>query len=210
MYFYFLLDNYLVCIFFSGGYIMSGTTLTGNDQFDTSRISLNNGLQQGDFFIGPSVNFANHPVKNITEYIAKREDSDEYVIFKVLQGPNDEMTSEYSQGKALLHNEHLILLLLQDQPQVIHHHGLFKYRNKFILVLDCLIAHEYDKKGLYKDYINLQHYIIQKKILSEREALEIFCNIAATLTALHQVSIFYMYKKNIISLNLRKILYTEI
>ena len=134
------------------------------------------GLQQGDFFIGPAVNFVNHSLRNITEYIAKREDSDEYVIFKVLHCAHDgEMNNGHqSQGKALLHNEHLILSLLQDQPRVIHQHGLFKFRNKFILVLDCLMPHEYDKKGLYKHFINLQQYVIQKKRLQEKEALEIF------------------------------------
>ena len=162
---------------------------TGNDPFDSSRISLNNGLQQGDFFIGPAVNFVNHSLRNITEYIAKREDSDEYVIFKVLHCAHDgEMNNGHqSQGKALLHNEHLILSLLQDQPRVIHQHGLFKFRNKFILVLDCLMPHEYDKKGLYKHFINLQQYVIQKKRLQEKEALEIFCNILVTLKSLHQV-----------------------
>lgn len=160
---------------------------TGNDPFDLNRISLNNGLQQGDFFIGPPVNFCSHPLKDITEYMAKREDSDEYVIFKVLHCGEDEKQCDTSQGKVLLHNEHLILSLLQDQHGVIHHRGLFKYCNKFILVLDCLMTHEYDKKGLYKDYINLQQYIILKKQLRKIEALEIFCTIMATLKDLHQV-----------------------
>ncbi len=159
----------------------------GNDPFDLSRISLNNGLQQGDFFIGPQVNFINHAVKDITEYIARRENADQYVILKVLHHDNDENTDGHSQGKVLLHNEHLILSLLQDQPGVIHHHGLFKYRNKFVLVLDCLMSHEFDKNGLYKDFINLQHYVIQKKRLQEREALEIFRNVMSTLKDLHQV-----------------------
>lgn len=163
------------------------STLTGNDPFDLSRISLNNGLQQGDFFIGPRVHFCSHPVRDITEYIAKREDSDEYVIFKILHCTMDEKQGESSQGKVLLHNEHLILSLLQDKKGVVHHHGLFKYRNKFILVLDCLVTHEYDKKGQYKDFINLQQYVIKKKRLQEREALEIFCSIITTLKDLHQV-----------------------
>lgn len=159
------------------------STITGNDPFDLSRISLNNGLQQGDFFIGPQVNFCSHPVKDITEHIAKCEDSEEYVIFKILHCNKDEKRNDSSQGKVLLHNEHLILSLLQDLKGVIHHHGIFKYRDKCILVLDCLMTHEYDKK----DYINLQQYVINKKRLQQSEALEIFCTVLTTLKYLHQV-----------------------
>lgn len=165
----------------------TSSTLIGNDPFDPSRISLNNGLQQGDFYIGPPVNFCSHPVKNITEYIAKRENCEEYVIFKVLHSTTQEETSSGSQGKVLMHNEHLILSLLQDKHGIIHHHGLFKYRDKFVLVLDCLVTHEYDKKGLYKDYINLQQYVIMKKRLQDIEALEIFCSIMTIVKDLHQV-----------------------
>lgn len=163
-------------------------SITGNDPFDQSRICLNNGLQQGDFFIGPVVNFCGHPVKDITEHIAQRENTEEFVILKVLHCDEDEKRNDTSQGKVLLHNEHLILSLLPDKKGVIHHQGLFKHRNKFILVLDCLVTHEYDKKGLYKDYINLQQYVISKKRLQQREAMEIFCNIVTTLHDLHQVN----------------------
>ena len=172
----------------SGNQFLAGS-ITGNDPFDLSRISLNNGLQQGDFYIGPQVSFCSHPVKTIKEYIAKCDtESEDYVILKTLHcSSNDERRGDCSQGKVLLHNEHLILSLLQDSKGVIHHHGLFKYQTKFILVLDCLMTHEFDKKGRYKDYINLQHYVINKKRLQQREALEIFCAILATLKDLHQV-----------------------
>ncbi|SMN12357.1 hypothetical protein SPBRAN_578 [uncultured Candidatus Thioglobus sp.] len=138
--------------------------------FDVNRISLDNGLQQGNYFIGPTVAFSSNSIKGLTECLAKREDLDEYVIFKILHYINDERRDYSSQGKYLLHNEHLILSLLQDQQGIIHHHGLFKYRGAFILVLDCVMSHEYDKKGVYKDYINLQQYVIQKKKLQEIEA----------------------------------------
>lgn len=161
----------------------TGRCDTKNCTLDNSRIYLNNGLQQGDYFVGPQVNFCSHPIKDIEEYVARREDSDEYVILKVLDCKDE----NNSQGKALLHNEHLVLSLLQEKRGVIHHHGLFKYHMKFILVLDCLIAHKFDKQAPYKEYINLQQYVIQKKQLHQLEALEIFSSIVSTLKDLHQV-----------------------
>ena len=162
---------------------------TGNDPLDPSRLSLNNGIHQGDFFIGPPIDGVNPTtVRNLVEYLAKRDSSDEFMILKVLSTSSDGDSSEDRQGKVLLHNERLILSLLNDQPGVIHHHGLFRDRNHFILVLDCLVAHKYDTNGRYKDYINLQHYVIKKKKLNEREALEMFHNILMTLQVLHAVS----------------------
>ena len=165
-----------------------------DDSFDMNRISLNNGLQQGDYFIGPKVNFCSHPVKEITECIAKQEGSDECVVFKIVHCVSGEERDHNSQGKVLLHNEHLILSLLQDKQGVIHHRGLFKYLDKYILVLDCVMSHEHDKKGLYKDFINLQQYVIQKKQLQWIEALEVFCSMMTTLKMLHQVrAVVYSY-----------------
>ena len=166
------------------------TPLIGNDPFDSSRIHLNNGLQQADFLIGPRVTFTNHSEKYISEYIARRDDSDEYVILKVLHSTErDRVSSDHNQEKVLLHNEHLILSLLQDQAGVIQHLGLFKYRHMFILALECVLSHEYDIKGLYKDYVNLQQHIIEKKRLHDKEALGIFSDVVATVRDLHQVHI---------------------
>lgn len=163
---------------------------TGNDPLDPSRLSLNNGIHQGDFLIvGSPIHGVNpNTVRNLVEYLAKRDSSDEFMILKVLTTSSGSDSSDERQGKVLLHNERLILSLLNDQPGVIHHHGLFRDRNHFILVLDCLIAHEFDTDGRYKDYINLQHYVIKKKKLSEREALEMFHDILLTLQVLHAVS----------------------
>lgn len=163
----------------------------GNDPLDPSRLSLNNGIHQGDFFIGPPIHSVNPPtVHNMVEYLAKQDGTNEFAILKVLSVSSDGESNDDRQGKVLLHNERLILSLLNDQPGVIHHHGLFRDRNHFVLVLDCLVAHEYNSDGRYKDYINLQHYIIKKKKLHEREALEMFCNILTTVQMLHAVSVF--------------------
>ena len=161
----------------------------GNDRLDPTRLSLNNGINHGDYIIGPPVQPVNGtPVKNISEYIAKREGTDEFVSLKVLtlNGDNSDHTND-EQGRMLLYNELSILSLLQDQPGVVHQHGFFRERNHFILVLDCLVGHDYDKEGRYKNYENLQHYVIQEKRLGEREALEVFTSVMATVEALHKV-----------------------
>lgn len=163
------------------------SSLIGKDPFDSSRIHLDNGLQQGDFLVGPKVTFTNHSARHISEYIARRDNSDEYVLLKVLHCSEDQISSDHNQEKVLLHNEHLILSLLQDQPGVVQHLGLFKHHSMFILVLECVLSHEYDKKGLYKDYVNLQQHIINKKRLQDKEALVIFSDVVATVRDLHQV-----------------------
>ena len=162
---------------------------TGNDPLDRSRLSLDNGIYRGDFFIGPPIDNVNPTtVRTVMESLAKRDGTDEFMTLKVLTISADNESVDDRQGKVLLHNERLILSLLNDQPGVIHHHGLFRDRNHFILVLDCLVAHEYDSNGRYKDYINLQHYVIRKKRLNEKEALEMFYNILTTVQMLHSVS----------------------
>ncbi len=158
------------------------------DLANARRLYLSNGLQEGEFLVGPKVAFSGQALDYTSEYLAKHDNSDSYVLLKVLSSIEDERGHvEYHQEKSLLHNEHLILSLLQDQPGVIQHLGLFKDQNAFILALECLMSPEYDKQGLYRNYVNLQQYIIDKKILKDREALSIFCDVAATVKDLHQV-----------------------
>jgi serine/threonine-protein kinase 40 len=176
----------------------------GNDRLDPTRLSLNNGLHHGDYIIGPPVQPVNGtPVRNISEYIAKREGTDNFVVLKVLSlagasgngdhgnGASNGSSDDINQGRMLLYNELSILSLLQDQPGVIHQHGFFCERNHVILVLDCLVGHEFDKEGRYKHFENLQHYVIRQKRLAEREALEIFSSALATVDALHQKNIVH-------------------
>jgi len=179
----------------------------GNDPLDPNRLSLNNGLHQGEFFLGPQIPAVNaSPVQNIVEHLAKRDDgTDEFVTMKMLLLSQKGVPSGDGQGKVLLHNEHLILSLLQDQPGVIHHHGLFKDRRHFILVLDCLVPHEYDHEGKYKDFINLQHYVIREKRLNEREALELFCTALSTVRALHKVCVGFIDICHPVTIQLRNL-----
>jgi serine/threonine-protein kinase 40 len=164
----------------------------GNDTLDPTRLTLNNGINHGDYIIGPLVQPVNGtPVKNISEYIAKRDGTDEFVVLKVLALNGDSDPSNEEQGRMLLYNELSILSLLQDQPGVIHQHGFFRERDHFILVLDCLVRHDFDKDGRYKHFENLQHYVIREKKLSEREALEVFSSALATVNALHQKNIVH-------------------
>lgn len=121
------------------------------------------------------------------------------------------------QGKMLLHTEYSLLSLLNDQDGVVHHHGLFKdeyyeeippekessntgavqrpqqstvsrqyrIRHRLCLVLDCLCAHDFSSETA--DLINLQHYVIREKRLSERETIIIFHDIVRVVECLHKV-----------------------
>ena len=57
---------------------------------------------------------------------------------------------------------------------------------RLCLVLDCLSAHDYSP--LTQDLVNLQHYVIKEKKLSEREAVIIFLDIVRVVKDLHTVS----------------------
>lgn len=62
-----------------------------------------------------------------------------------------------------------------------------KMKKRICLVLDCLCAHDFSDKTA--DLINLQHYVIKEKRLSEREAIVIFYDVVRVVEALHKVSI---------------------
>lgn len=61
-----------------------------------------------------------------------------------------------------------------------------KMKRRICLVLDCLCAHDFSDKTA--DLINLQHYVIKEKRLSEREAIVIFYDVVRVVEALHKVS----------------------
>lgn len=61
-----------------------------------------------------------------------------------------------------------------------------KMKKRICLVLDCLCAHDLSDKTA--DLINLQHYVIKEKRLSERETVVIFYDVVRVVEALHQVT----------------------
>lgn len=58
-------------------------------------------------------------------------------------------------------------------------------KKRICLVLDCLCAHDFSDKTA--DLINLQHYVIKEKRLSERETVVIFYDVVRVVEALHKV-----------------------
>ncbi|KAL1766923.1 serine serine/threonine-protein kinase 40 isoform X2 [Sigmodon hispidus] len=89
----------------------------------------------------------------------------------------------------------------------VHHHGLFqdrtceavqdtesgqmvkKMKKCICLVLDCLCAHDFNDETA--DLINLQHYVIKEKRLSQRETVIIFYDVVHVVEALHQKNIVH-------------------
>lgn len=60
-----------------------------------------------------------------------------------------------------------------------------KVRQRLCLALDCLTAHDFSPRTA--DLINLQHYVIREKKLSEREAAIILFNTVKVVESLHKV-----------------------
>ena len=164
----------------------------------------------GPYLLGPRL--GNSPVRSIVQCLARREGTNEFYSIKLLtlEEPGKE-TQDGRQGKMLLHTEYSLLSLLHDQAGVVHHHGMFqddildnhvqeaiktqdefrmsaltpKIRRRLCLVLDCLSAHDYANSTA--DLINLQHYVIREKKLTERESLIVFHDIVKVVESLHQV-----------------------
>ncbi|XP_064488794.1 serine/threonine-protein kinase 40-like [Ornithodoros turicata] len=160
----------------------------------------------GPYLLGPRLGTS--PVCSITQCLARKEGTDDFYTIKILtlQSPEEE-SQEGRQGKMLLHTEYSLLSLLHDQEGVVHHHGIFKdhaweerdsngspvYTGRMIqrlcLVLDCLCAHDFSPSSAH--LLNLQHYVIREKRLSEREALLLFHHIVRVVCALHQRNIVH-------------------
>lgn len=65
----------------------------------------------------------------------------------------------------------------------------FRIRHRLCLVLDCLCAHDFSSETA--DLINLQHYVIREKRLSERETIIIFHDIVRVVECLHKRNIVH-------------------
>ncbi|CAH1800012.1 unnamed protein product [Owenia fusiformis] len=63
------------------------------------------------------------------------------------------------------------------------------FKKRIVLVLDCLVPHEFSDKN--KDLVNLQHYVIKEKKLTEREAVIIFYDIVRVVENLHKKNIVH-------------------
>ena len=61
-----------------------------------------------------------------------------------------------------------------------------RYKKRLCLALDCTVSHPFNSKT--SDLMNLQHYVIREKKLSEKEAVVIFTDVVRVVEDLHKVS----------------------
>uniref|UniRef100_A0A3B3DT41 Serine/threonine kinase 40 n=1 Tax=Oryzias melastigma TaxID=30732 RepID=A0A3B3DT41_ORYME len=182
----------------------AGETSGRASKLQCTGISGSNAKRAGPFILGPRL--GNSPVPSIVQCLARKDGTDDFYQLKILtleeRVDSAGETQEERQGKMLLHTEYSLLSLLYNQDGVVHHHGLFqdraceivedleankmrKMKKRICLVLDCLCAHDFSDKTA--DLINLQHYVIKEKRLSEREAIVIFYDVVRVVEALHKV-----------------------
>lgn len=162
----------------------------------------------GPYLLGPRQGTS--PVRSIVQCLARKEGTDHFYTIKILtlSDPAEE-TQDDRQGKMLLHTEYSLLSLLHNQDGVVHHHGLFKdealedresnrfypghsfprKRKRLCLVLDCLVHHDFSTDN--QDLVNLQHYVIKEKKLSEKEAIVIFLDIVRVVECLHKKNLVH-------------------
>ncbi|PVD29219.1 hypothetical protein C0Q70_11816 [Pomacea canaliculata] len=163
----------------------------------------------GPYLLGPRI--GSSPVHSIVQVLARKENTDDFYTLKILtlEEPNRE-TQDDRQGKMLMHTEYSLLSLLREQDGVVHHYGLFKdeaweerevpdqpamveqtgrKRKRICLVLDCLLPHDFGTST--SELVNLQHYVIKEKKLSEKEAIVIFYDIVRIVDNLHKKNIVH-------------------
>lgn len=81
-------------------------------------------------------------------------------------------------------------------------------RKRLCLVLDCLTSHDFNPCS--DCLINLQHYVIKEKKLSEKESLLIFFNTVRIVSCLHKKNIVHRDLKLgnlVLNHRTRKVLY---
>lgn len=161
----------------------------------------------GMYLLGPVL--GSSPVKSIVQCLARRDGTDDFYTLKILTLEDaEEETQDDRQGRMLLHTEYSLLSLLHNQDGVIHHHGFFKdcaleerqtsdrglvytgkVKQRLCLVLDCLCAHDFSSRNA--DLLNLQHYVIREKKLSEKESIVIFYDTVRVVDSLHKKNIVH-------------------
>ncbi|XP_008202985.1 probable serine/threonine-protein kinase DDB_G0277165 [Nasonia vitripennis] len=161
----------------------------------------------GPYILGPVI--GSSPVQSIVQCLARKEGTDKFYTIKILtlKDSMEQETQDDRQGKMLLHSEYSLLSLLQNQDGVVHHHGFFKdcaleekvtrsgavytgrTRQRLCLILDCLICHDFNPNS--DELINLQHYVIREKKLSEKESLLIFFDTVRIVACLHKKNIVH-------------------
>ncbi|XP_036303330.1 serine/threonine-protein kinase 40 isoform X3 [Pipistrellus kuhlii] len=126
-----------------------------------SGISGNNAKRAGPFILGPRL--GNSPVPSIVQCLARKDGTDDFYQLK-------DRTCEIVEDA--------------ESSRMVK-----KTKKRICLVLDCLCAHDFSDKTA--DLINLQHYVIKEKRLSERETVVIFYDVVRVVEALHQKNIVH-------------------
>ncbi|XP_022089888.1 serine/threonine-protein kinase 40-like [Acanthaster planci] len=194
---------------------LSGSIGTTTTAPSTQRVNRSHPLtlkRAGPYLLGPRLGTS--PVRSIVHCLARKEGTDNFYSMKLLTlSEQGKESNDERQGKMLLHTEYSLLSLLHNQEGVVHHHGLFqdrayelkqdhprsskgqrpaptgRYKKRLCLVLDCLAAHEFSNKT--SDLMNLQHYVIQEKKLSEKEAIIMFSDVVRIVESLHKKNIVH-------------------
>ncbi|KAJ6645938.1 Serine/threonine-protein kinase 40 [Pseudolycoriella hygida] len=167
----------------------------------------------GPYILGPKLGFS--AVESISQYLAKKKNTDEFVQIKILQllGTDcNDKTAEMNEGQAklLLYTELSLLSMLQTEEGVIKHRGMFsdiayeedrgvnsipiprytgKLKKRLVFILDCVTPHEYSEKS--NIFINLQQYVAKEKRLPQMNALGIFYEIMSVVERLHKRNIIH-------------------
>lgn len=106
----------------------------------------------GPYLIG--LKLGHSPVDSIVQYLAKKENSNEFFQLKILVLNNntssEKLLQDERQGKMLLHTEYSLLSLLENQEGVMQQHGLFSV-SESSCVID-IVTKQYHKHKPISDY----------------------------------------------------------
>uniref|UniRef100_A0A286ZUH8 Serine/threonine-protein kinase 40 n=1 Tax=Sus scrofa TaxID=9823 RepID=A0A286ZUH8_PIG len=143
-----------------------------------SGISGNNAKRAGPFILGPRL--GNSPVPSIVQCLARKDGTDDFYQLKILT-----LEERGDQGIESQEEDRTCEIVEDAESNRM----VKKMKKRICLVLDCLCAHDFSDKTA--DLINLQHYVIKEKRLSERETVVIFYDVVRVVEALHQKNIVH-------------------
>ncbi|CAG2226704.1 SHIK [Mytilus edulis] len=117
----------------------------------------------GPYLLGPRQ--GSSPVRSIVQCLARKDGTDKFYTIK---------------DEALEDKESSPILSGQSVP---------RKRRRLCLVLDCLVHHDFSDEN--QELVNLQHYVIKEKKLSEKEAIIVFLDIVRVVESLHRKNLVH-------------------
>ncbi|CAG7838028.1 unnamed protein product [Allacma fusca] len=154
--------------------------------------------QVGKYLLG--LPLAKNSPKAITSWIAREDGTSNFRIVRIINLVEDVgiTNEEIQKGKVFIQNELYLLQLLEGEPGIMKHYGMFRDNvdgqnnncySRICSVVDCYVPHDFSPA--YRSLTNLYFYMKEVKRISEEEAIRLFIQCLAILVRVHEMHIVH-------------------